>query len=117
MLRWILIGTVLQTAMVLVGHWVTPVANLFAPFGVGISLVVSLLWARRATDGLVHGLWGGAVVGGACALIGIAISLALGDVTPAVLAFGTLASALTGAFGGLLGARFGETTAPAEAAG
>ncbi len=112
MLEWILIGAVLQTVMVLVGHWVTPVANLFAPFGVGISLIVGLLWARRATDGLVHGLWGGAVVGGACALIGIVISFAMGDVPAPVLLFGTLSSALAGAFGGLLGARFGETTAP-----
>lgn len=105
MVQWVVVGTLLQTAMVLVGHWVPAVALLFAPLGMGISLAVGLGWARTAATGYGHAAWGGALVGGVCALIGIAISLALGDVTAAILVLGTMSSAVTGALGGLAGAR------------
>lgn len=113
MIKWIGIGTALQLAMVLTGHWVTAVANLFGPVGVAISLVVGLLWAREEAAGYGHGAWGGAVVGGACAFLGIVVSWLLGDVTAVILALGTLSSAVTGALGGLIGSRLG--TAPAGA--
>lgn len=111
MMKWIVYGTLAQTAMVLVGHWVTAVASLFGPLGVTISLIVGLLWAREYASGFGRGAGGGAVVGGACALIGIGISFALGDVEATILAFGTLSSAVTGALGGLAGSRLG-TRAP-----
>lgn len=107
MIRWIGVVIVFQVAMVLVGHWVPAVALLFAPLGMGISLAVGFGWARaqaQAQD-YRHAAWGGAVVGGVCALVGIAISLVLGDVPAAVLGFGTLSSAVTGALGGLVGGR------------
>lgn len=105
MIKWIGVGTVLQTGMVLAGHWVAAVAKLFGPLGVAISLLVGLLWARESSGSYGEGAGGGAVVGGACALIGILISFLLGDVTAVILAFGTLSSAVTGAVGGLLGHR------------
>lgn len=105
MLKWIVVGTVLQTGMVLVGHGVDTVGNLFGPLGVTISLVVSLLWAREGAEGPAHGAWGGAVVGGVAALIGIVVSFLLDDVGAVILAFGTLSSAATGALGGLGGSR------------
>lgn len=64
--KWIGIGTALQVAMVVVGHAVPAVASLFGPLGVAISLLVGLLWAREAAAGYRSG----AVVGGACALVG-----------------------------------------------
>jgi hypothetical protein len=103
MIAWIVVGTVLQLAMVLAGHWSAGVAQLFAPLGMAISLVVGLLWARRQARGRGHAAGGGAVVGGVCAFIGIIVSLALGDVAALVLAFGTVSSAVTGALGGLVG--------------
>lgn len=105
MIRWIGIGTGVQTAMVLVGHWVVGVANLFGILGVTISFVVGLLWARDASRDYGSGAGGGAVVGGVCALIGIVVSFLLGDVTAAILVLGTLSSAVTGLLGGLLGHR------------
>ncbi len=105
MIKWIGIGTVAQLAMVLIGHWSSAVANLFGPLGVVISLIVGLLWAREAARGLGNGARGGAVAGGVCACIGIAVSLLLGDVEPIILLFGTLSSAVTGLVGGLLGSR------------
>lgn len=117
MLKWIAVGTVLQTAMVVVGHWVAAVANLFGLLGVAISLVVGLLWARESAEGWGHGAAGGALVGGACALIGIAISFVLGDVTATILVFGTLSSAVTGAIGGAIGYRIGGAAAAPRTAG
>lgn len=103
MMTWIGVGTLLQTAMVLIGHWVTAVANVFGPLGVAISLVVGLLWARSEAERYGEAALGGAIVGGACALIGIAVSYLMGDVTAVILAFGTASSAVTGALGGLAG--------------
>ena len=44
---------------------------------------------------------GGAIAGGVCALIGIALSCALQDVPAPVLLFGTLGSAVAGMLGAL----------------
>lgn len=109
MIKWTGVGTVLQTAMVLTGHWKAVVANLFGPLGVAISLLVGLLWARERPRDYASAAGGGAVVGGLCALIGILISFLLGDVTAMILAFGTGSSAVTGALGGLLGRKLGAS--------
>ena len=110
MIRWIAIGTVLQLAMVLTGNQVAAVAALFGPVGVLISLAVGLLWAREAARGYGHGAGGGAFVGGGCALLGIVVSWLLGDVTASILLLGTVSSAVTGALGGLVGARLRSGT-------
>ena len=91
-------------------------ADLFGPLGVAISLIVGLLWARTSAGSWGHGAGGGALVGGACALIGIAVSWALGDVTATILAFGTLSSAVTGALGGAIVYRVGRSAAAPGAA-
>jgi hypothetical protein len=102
----IALGTVLQLIMVLWGHSDPAVAALFAVGGMGISLLAGLVYALMARGGLGSGAFGGAIAGAACGLIGITVSLALGDVEPLLLALGTASSALTGAAGGLLGALF-----------
>lgn len=102
------IGTVVQLAMVIVGHFVAAVAALFGPLGMLISLAAGLLYAARAkTSGYGAAALGGAVAGGACALIGVVVSFALGDVTATILALGTLSSAVTGAIGGTIGRAVG----------
>jgi hypothetical protein len=101
------VGTVFQILMVLAGHWIESVALLFGPLGMLISFGAGIVYAMRAAHGTrVTALKGGAVVGGACALIGIAVSLALGDVTALILLVGTLTSAAAGAVGGASGDRF-----------
>lgn len=99
-----LVGTALQLVMVVWGHSDPAVAGLFAVGGMGISLLAGLLYAVLAKPGLGSGAFGGAIAGAACGLIGIAVSLALGDVEPVLLALGTASSAVTGAAGGALGA-------------
>ena len=97
------IGTGLQMAMVIAGHFVPAVASLFAIVGILISLVAGLLYARAARGGWRDSLIGGAIAGGLCALIGIAMSWAMGDVTAIILVMGTLSSAVGGLIGGALG--------------
>jgi hypothetical protein len=100
------LGTVAQLAMVIAGHYSPTVANLFAVGGMGISLLAGLYYGRStmaASRG--EAARGGAIAGGACGLIGIAVSYLLGDVDAVILAFGTLGSTATGAIGGLLARR------------
>lgn len=97
------IGTVLQLVMVLAGHWVPAVANLFAIVGILISLVAGLIYARAAKGSWSDGTLGGVIAGGLCALLGIVVSFLLGDVTASILAIGTLSSAAGGAIGGAIG--------------
>jgi hypothetical protein len=47
-------------------------------------------------------LLGGAIAGGLCAVIGIAVSYFLGDVPATVLIFGTVSSAVAGVVGGAI---------------
>ena len=104
LLRPTLIGTGLQLVMVLAGHFKPSVAVLFAPGGMGISALAGALAAlgsRPASLGSAAG--SGAVAGGACAFVGILVSYLMGDVSAAVLGFGTASSAVTGAIGGLVG--------------
>lgn len=98
------IGTVLQTAMVVAGHTNTSIAAMFAVGGMGLSLVAGVLYAKYAgPSSMGDSIKGGAIAGGLCALIGICISFVLGDVTASIIALGTLSSAVTGALGGWVG--------------
>ena len=101
--RALLVGTVLQVAMVVAGHFVAWIAlHLFALGGMAISAVAGFLYGRHA-DSYAGAALGGALAGGLCALIGIAVSVALGDTAANILAIGTLGSAVTGVLGGVVG--------------
>jgi len=98
-----IVGTVLQLAMVIAGHFEPFIASKVFMFGgMGISALAGFLAGRGAS---VYGAAAltGAVAGGVCALIGIAVSVLLGDTHAMILAFGTLSSAVTGVIGGLIG--------------
>jgi hypothetical protein len=97
------IGTILQLAMVISGHWVAFIRlHGFAVGGMAISAIAGVLYARAARVGRGPAAAKGAIAGGVCGLIGICLSYLLGDVPAAVLGFGTLSSAVTGAVGGLV---------------
>jgi hypothetical protein len=102
MTRALLLGTLLQVGMVVIGHNTVAVASLFAPLGMAISLIAGLLYARWARTPREASVRGGAIVGGVSALIGIAVSYFLGDVQASILFLGTLSSTFTGAIGGLI---------------
>lgn len=102
----IIVGTAVQLIMVVCGHWVAFIRlNVFATGGVVISALVGSMYARDAQVTRAKAAAGGAIAGGVCALLGITVSLALGDVPPLILIVGTLSSAIGGAVGGALSAR------------
>jgi hypothetical protein len=70
-----------------------------------ISLIAGVIYARAAGSTRGPGAAYGAVAGGVCALIGIAVSFGLGDVPAMILVVGTASSAVTGAIGGALAGR------------
>jgi hypothetical protein len=106
------IGTVAQIVMVVVGHSSPAVAQMFAVGGMGISLLAGLGYTLTTpTPTASSAVLGGAIAGGVCALIGIAVSFALKDVPAFLLAAGTLSSAFTGAIGGALGRALGRKRA------
>lgn len=98
-------GLALQLAMVVAGHFApASVREIAFPVGgMGFSLIAGVVYARSARPGWGGALAGGAVAGGLCALIGIAVSVALKDAPPSLLALGTAASTVAGAVGAALG--------------
>lgn len=102
-----IVGTVLQTAMVVAGHSNRSIAKLFAAGGMLLSLIAGVNYAILARGGSTgSAVVGGVLAGGICALIGIAVSYMLKDVPASLLALGTLSSAVAGAIGGWLGSVF-----------
>lgn len=96
------IGLVLQLIMVIAGHYQSAIAAWFAIGGMLISLVAGMTYGRMARNGWKDSLVGGALAGGICALVGIAVSCALGDVAAMILVFGTIGSAVAGLIGGAI---------------
>jgi hypothetical protein len=97
-------GLALQLAMVVSGHYVGFIKdNVFAIGGMLISLLAGLAFARLAHAGWTPSLGGGLIAGGVCALLGIAVSVALRDTAVQILLVGTLGSAVAGLIGGAVG--------------
>ncbi|NBB14315.1 hypothetical protein GVN21_02965 [Caulobacter sp. SLTY] len=103
LIRATLIGTVLQLAMVIAGHFVPAIAQQFAILGMLISLVAGLLYVRAARGGWGDSLIGGLIAGAVCAFLGILVSYLLKDVTVDILWMGTAGSAVAGLIGGAIG--------------
>jgi hypothetical protein len=102
--RATIVGVVLQIAMVIAGHFIPWVAeHVFMFGGMMISATAGYLYAMDSGPGFGIAALGGAIAGGTCALIGIALSVIMRDVPEIVLVFGTVISTVTGAIGGLFG--------------
>ena len=98
------VGTLLQLAMVIAGHFIPAIAQHgFAIGGMIISAIAGFLYSRGDRSSWAQALVGGGVVGGGCALIGIAVSTALGDVPAFILLLGTGSSMVTGCLGAAIG--------------
>ena len=95
------IGLILQLVMVVAGHYLPPIKDKgFAIGGMLISLLAGLLYVRLTHGGWADACVGGAVAGGLCAILGIAVSVSLKDVPEQILLLGTSASLVTGLIGG-----------------
>ncbi|PZN96670.1 MAG: hypothetical protein DCF31_02435 [Alphaproteobacteria bacterium] len=104
LVRATVIGTILQVAMVVAGHFLPALRDPgFAIGGMALSALAGWLYARTAPrSAWGPALGGGAIAGGVCALIGIGVSVLLGDVPASLLALGTTASAAMGVGGAVL---------------
>ncbi len=104
-IRATVVGTAAQVTMVVAGHYVPAVAELFAIGGMGISAVAGWAAMKGQKASLAAAAGQGVAAGAVCAAIGIAVSVALGDVPTSLLAVGTAGSAVTGLIGGVIGRR------------
>jgi hypothetical protein len=104
LLRAFIVGTLLQVVMVVLGHFVPwVILHVFEFGGMMISATAGYLYAMDSGKGYFPGATAGAVAGGGCALIGISLSVVLGDLARPFIPFGTAVCVLTGAVGGLFG--------------
>jgi hypothetical protein len=99
----LVIGTVLQVAMVVAGHFGRDIQNFYMWGGLGFSLVAGIIYGRLSLGAWLPALLLGGVAGAVCGLIGIFISYILGDVPAELMLFGTIGSLVSGAFGGAVG--------------
>ncbi len=98
------VGILLQVVLVLLAHFSTWVEEHALLFGaMMISATSGYLYAREVAKGYGRGAYGGAITGGTCGIVGVGISLLLGDVSPVALTVRLLVSVLTGAVGGIYG--------------
>jgi len=101
-----IVGTVLQVAMVVVGHWVEPIKNNFGILGTLIGLVTGLLFGRWSTRPARMGTAsGGAIAAGVSSLLGTVVSFGLKDIPGSVIGIGTLTGIVTGLIGGAIAHR------------
>ena len=103
--RATLVGTVLQVGMVVGGHYLPVLKNLYAPGGMIISGLAGWLFGYFSGGARALAAAGGLFAGAACAFLGILESFYLGDVPATLLLLGTASSAVTGAIGGFLAGR------------
>ena len=100
----VLVGTGLQVAMVVAGHIIRALQDPgFAIGGMLFSAVAGWLYARMAGGNWGDTAIGGAIAGGVCAAVGIAVSASLGDVPWSLLLVGTMGSIVTGVMGAAIG--------------
>lgn len=102
--RATIVGLVLQITMYAVGHfsgWVQ--IHVFGFGGMMISASAGYLYAMDRGRGYFPSATGGAIAGGLCGLVGIAISVLLGDTAQSFIATGATISVFVGAVGGLFG--------------
>jgi len=102
--RAIVVGTLLQITLAVLGYyspWIMAHAFLFG--GMMISATSGFLYAQDVGPGYARATFAGAVAGGVCGFVGIALSVGLQDTRPSFLWLGIAIAVLTGAVGGLWG--------------
>jgi hypothetical protein len=103
-----LIGSILQVAMVVAGHWLPAVRDGFMFGGLGLSLAAGAIYVLGGRSSWGSAAAGGAIAGAVSAFAGIAVSCLLGDVAASLLLLGTSGSAVTGLIGGLIARPFAK---------
>ena len=108
LLRPAVLGTVLQLAMVVAGHYVPSIQPLFPIVGTGIGGVAGVLTALGGKQSGGAAAKNGVLAGGLGGLIGTVVSYFLGDIPAFTIGVGTGASGVAGALGALVTRLIGQ---------
>lgn len=104
LLKASIIGALLQIAMVVGGHFMPQLAQLFPVIGTGLGGAAGVLFgmfAKGASGGALAA--GGAAAGGLSGLVGSVVSMAMGDATGSTVAIATGSTVVSGLVGSFLG--------------
>jgi hypothetical protein len=102
--RAAIVGTILQVALALIGHFFPWVADNFFMFGrMMISATAGYLYGMDFGRGYAVSALGGTIAGGLCVVPALALSILLSDTPASMMAIGTGISILTGGVGGAFG--------------
>ncbi|MBU6442869.1 MAG: hypothetical protein KGR48_03070 [Alphaproteobacteria bacterium] len=104
LVRATLVGIILQAAMYVLGHFSHWIATNVFDFGaMMISASAAYLYALGTGRGYLTGATAGAVIGGTCGFLGIALSAFLGDSRVGYIPTATTIAVFVGAVGGIFG--------------
>ena len=103
MLPFVLLGIVLQLAMVVAGHFVESVLMLSGILGTAIPFVLGLVYGARRPRSYKEASWGGFVIGVVGAFIGVVLAVVMKDQGWVLLTFAPLSSGVTGVLGAVIG--------------
>ncbi len=102
--RATLVGIVLEVALVVTSYFVPWVeVHVFQFGGMMIAAIAGYLYGMHSAKGWGASALAGAISGGTCGIIGLAVAVVLKEVPTLALIVGTLICILTGAVGGLFG--------------
>ncbi|HEY4125569.1 MAG TPA: hypothetical protein VGM36_13205 [Rhizomicrobium sp.] len=102
--RATLVGIVMEVVLVVAGHYVPWVElHVFQFGGMMIAAIAGYLYGMDSAKGWGASSLGGAISGGTCGIIGIAVAVVLQEMPMIGLIVGTLICILTGTVGGLFG--------------
>lgn len=109
--RATIVGTILQVAMIAIGHFKPDLmgGNFFAIVGTSLGAATGALYGLWAKDGNAgQSAAGGAVAGGIAGVLGAAASAAIGDGTLGVIGIAGVSTIVSGAIGGIVGRAIGN---------
>lgn len=101
-----LVGTLLQVAMVVLGHYLPAVQSSYPIVGSLIAAFTGLVFAKGAMrPARMASATGGAIAGGVSGFLGSGLSAIMGDVPGPTIGVATIASVIAGLAGGAIGHR------------
>lgn len=103
MKRFIVMGVVLQLAMVVAGHFVDAVLMLSGILGTVIPLVLGLWYGSAEPVDYKEASKGGFLIGITGAFIGVLAAIFMGDQPWMLLSFAPVSSGVTGVIGSVIG--------------
>ena len=103
MIVFLVLNTVLQTLMVVAGHYSEAVINLSAILGVGIPFLIAIGYGALGSRSYKEAAKGAFIFSFVGAAIGVVVAILMGDQPWLLLTFAPLSSGVTGVLGAWIG--------------